>query len=197
MIEDFFLDLDRIWKPQQTKILSLYTIGSTALFLQGPYIRGTKDTDVLKLETFSADEIENLHKLAGKGSRLAKRHLFYLDLVNRNIPFFPRNPVFHPVDTLNQQLTHFSVFALDIIDVVVTKLKPFRAQDVDDIRALIKSDLVNPKHLVERFQSAVDHWWGDARAEDFHLYIQNLHTIQRDFLNVEETEIILPRWLND
>ena len=46
-----------------------------------------------------------------------------------------------------------------------------------------------------RFRAAVDAYSLDARAEDLPLYIRNLHTVERDFLEVVESEIELPGWM--
>lgn len=86
---------------------------------------------------------------------------------------------------------------MDVVDVVVSKLKPFRGQDVDDIGAMIKRHLVDPTKLLERFLLAKDAWLSDSRAQELWKYIDNLHEIQREFLQIEETPIDLPSWLNN
>ena len=51
---------------------------------------------------------------------------------------------------------------------------------------------MNHRRLIERFQSAVDVYGGDARADDLPKYVRNLHRVERDHLGVPETEIELP-----
>jgi hypothetical protein len=79
----------------------------------------------------------------------------------------------------------------------VSKLKPYRAQDVDDIREMVKRRLIEPNKLLERFKLAKEAWLNDSRAVDLKKYIDNLHEIQREFLQVEETSIDLPSWLQN
>lgn len=196
MIEEFLIELDQNWKTSSKELIRLPIIGSAALFLQCDYSRGTKDSDVLQVGQLTADEVvAALEKIAGSGSVLAKRHRVYLDIVAQSIPFLPHPPRFHVLENLNHQLHHFKVEVLDMVDVVVSKLKPFRAQDVDDIRYLADRGLIESSELVSRFEAAVAYWSMDARATQLPKYVENLHVVQRDLLGVEETVIELPRWI--
>lgn len=196
MIEEFFIELDQVWEPSSVSSIRLPIIGSAALFLQCDYSRGTKDSDVLQVGQLTSDEmVVALEKIAGAESVLAKRHRVYLDIVAQGIPFLPRPPRFHVLEKLNQQLKYFKIEVLDMVDVVISKLKPFRAQDVDDIRYLADRALINPSELVSRFESAVEYWSMDARASHLPRYVENLHVVQRDLLSVEESVIELPRWI--
>lgn len=196
MIEEFFIELDQAWKSTNGERIRLPIIGSAALFLQCDYSRGTKDSDVLQLGQLTADEVvAALEKIAGAGSVLAKRHRAYLDIVAQGVPFLPHPPQFHVLEKLNSQLKNFKVEVLDIVDVVVSKLKPFRAQDVDDIRHLVDLGVLESQMLVTRFKSAVDYWSMDARASHLPRYLENLHVVQRDLLGVDESFVELPRWI--
>lgn len=93
---------------------------------------------------------------------------------------------------LGKGLKYFRIEALDPVDVVVSKLKTFRSGDLDDIRAMVERNLVDPKRLVERFEAAKEPWLLGSRDIELPQYIQNLHTIQRDYLFVPETPIELP-----
>jgi hypothetical protein len=196
MIEEFFIELDQKWKQKDGVPIRLPIIGSAALFLQCDYSRGTKDSDVLQLGQLTSDDVvADLEKIAGVGSALAKRHRAYLDIVAQGIPFLPHPPQFNALEKLNAQLQNFKVEVLDLVDVVVSKLKPFRAQDIDDISHVAGLGILDPKALVTRFESAVEYWSMDARASHLPKYVENLHVVQRDFLGVEESEIELPRWI--
>lgn len=196
MIEDFFRGIENLWRPTGREPIVLLLIGSTALFLQTDYIRGTKDADILEMSDLPKKIWEQLRKIAGKGSDLAKSHRLYVDLVGPGLAFLPVPPLFHPLDALNKRLRHFCLQALDPVDVVVSKLKTFRAGDLDDIRAMADRDLLNPNRLVERFELAKEHWLLGSRAPELKRYIENLHTIQRDYLLVKETPIELPDWFD-
>lgn len=193
MIREFFRQLDEAWKPLGREPITLPVIGSTALFLQCEYERGTKDSDILELEEIP--EGKDLLGLAGEGSAFAAKHRMYLQIVTRGFPFLPPQALFHPMDSLNASLKNFQVEALDIVDVVVSKLKPFRVQDQDDIRAVVDLGLVDPNKLLERFILAKERWLMDSRGRDLPGYIENLNVIQRDYLLVPETSINLPDYI--
>jgi len=146
-VNQFFSAIDDQWESAQKGKITLSIIGSAALFLQIDCVRGTKDLDVLETPEISPDISKRLLEVAGKGSSLYQRSRMYLDIVKNPIPFLPQRPIFHPVSQL-RKLKHFKVQALDIIDVVVSKLKPFRAQDVNDIRSLVDMKQVPHKRFL-------------------------------------------------
>ena len=138
---------------------------------------------------------EHLLRIAGVGTELATRRLMYVDIVRNGVPFLPHVPRWHAIDELNRKLTRLEVFVLDVVDVVVSKLKPFRPNDRSDIDAMIALDLVPHDLLVERFRSAADDWAGGATADRLPLYVKNLNEVERDMLGEDETEIELPSWI--
>ncbi len=184
MLKNFFKEIDLTWEPIGSEPFTLSVIGSTALFLQCQYERGTKDSDILEIHDIPPEVYKMLKKIAGKDTKIAKRHNMYLDIVGPALPFLPRPPLYHFLKEINEDLTHFQIQVLDITDVVVSKLKRFASNDVADIRAVIDLDLINHKRLVTRFLSAKEFWEMDSRALDLKKYIENLHTVERDFLSV-------------
>jgi hypothetical protein len=194
LIKEYFTELDRVWKPAPVKQIPLRVIGSAALLLQAGSLRGTKDSDILETADITPVIGDALLALAGKGSDLSKKYRLYIDIVKSAIPFLPLQPVFNPVPAL-EDLKHFQVTALDVTDVAVSKLKRFSSNDISDIRFLAEKGLVKHVRLVQRFLSAIDAYSTDARAEDFPEYVANLHTVERDFFEVNETEVELPGWL--
>lgn len=195
MIEDFLLELDERWKPVGIEPIRLPIIGCSALLLQiDNFYRGTKDSDVLQLGKISSSISDLLLKLAGPKTTIAKRHKCYLDMVQPAVPFLPPRPLFHPVHSLAARLKNFQVEVLDIADVVVSKLKPFRAGDVDDIHELVRRNLFTHQKLVARFSLAKESWLMDARAPHLPKFIENLNTILRDAFNVNEVVFELPHW---
>lgn len=195
MIKEFFKEIDLSFNGKIANKLTLKIIGCAALLLQTNYSRGTKGSDILETKEITPDVESGIITLAGKGKKLHKKYGVYIDFVAEALPFIPKKPNFVDVKNLNNDLQNFRVEALEVVDVVVSKLKTFRANDIDDIRAMIDMGLVSQKILIERFRLAVDKWLIDARADDLVTYVKNLHTIQRDMLFVEETEIELPRWI--
>jgi uncharacterized nucleotidyltransferase DUF6036 len=168
--------------------------GSSALMLQTGYERGTKDNDVLETQDLTADVKQRLLELAGAGTELHATHRIYLDVVPNGIPFLPQRAVYRGQTDLNATIRRLELEVLDVVDVVVAKLKRFHANDRSDIAAMVDLDLVPHERLVSRFREAADYFAGDARAEELPRYLSNLHIVERDFLAVEPTEIELPEW---
>lgn len=189
VVDEFFREIDRRWTGPTTDRITLNIIGSGALMLQAQYERGTRDSDVLETESLTQPIKDALLALAGHGTKLASRTGMYLDIVRNGIPFLPRVPDWHPVSTL--QLEHFEVHALAVVDVIVSKLKRFNANDVSDADAMIKLGLVDHAELVARFQSAFIEFSHDNRAADLERYLANLNRVERDLLGVSETEFDL------
>lgn len=196
-IEDFFREIDRLWEPIHQDRIPLRVIGSGALFLQTSYSRTTKDGDVLETLQVTAEVKAKLNALAGKHTPLHKRTGLYLDIVIPGLPFLPHGPVYHLQKKLNKSLRCFSIEALDVTDVVVSKLTRFNQSDADDVRAMIDMDIVKHAQLIDRFKAAVDGFSLDSRADNFPRYIANLHRVERDMLRVPESEIELPEWMQD
>ncbi len=193
IIRVFFADLDRAWRLPREGRIRLRVIGSAALMLGTGYSRGTKDGDILETADVTGKVRDELVVLAGKDSALAVKYHLYLDIVAGGLPFLPQKPVFNPVKI--QGLKNFEVSALDVTDVVVSKLLRFNASDISDIRAMAEKGLLKAEKLAERFQSAVDAFSMDARAEELPKYVKNLHSVERDFLEVPASDIRLPGWL--
>lgn len=196
-IRNLILELDRLWPAQGGEKVFLRIIGSAALMLQAPYERATKDGDILEIDPITPEIKNHLLRLAGRDSSLHKKHRVYLELVSPGFPFLPRSPQFHPVQDLNESVDHFTVEILDVVDVVVSKLARFHADDARDIEAMINLERFDHSRLLERFTSAVDGFSGDARAMDLPRYIKNFHRVERDWFQVPETTFELPSWIED
>ncbi len=196
LVSDFLEEIDRHWIATQESKIVLRIIGSSALMLQTGYERGTKDSDVLETVSLTGDIKRRLLGLAGTGTDLHRRHNLYVDVVSQAIPFLPQIPVAHRLVDLTRELDHFEFEVLDVVDVVVSKLKRFNSNDASDIRAMVDRSLVDHARLIERFRSAVDMFSGEARAEDLPRYVRNLNRVERDYLLVDETKIDLPEWIS-
>jgi hypothetical protein len=194
-VREFFQEIDGRWGLATGTKVRLRIIGSVALMLQTDYARGTKDGDVLETSELTPEIQAHLLELAGKGTPIHVRHKLYIDIVANGIPLLPQAPVFHSVDDLNPTLVHFDIEVLDVVDVVVSKLKRFNPNDATDIEAMVEKGLVPHERLVERFRGAVESFQYDARGEDLPKYIRAFHRVERDMLGVPETEIELPDWL--
>jgi hypothetical protein len=198
MIDDFFAELDRSWIPAPaTEKIRLPVIGAMALLLQTDYERGTKDSDVLETKEIVPDVRRQLLSLAGKGSRLHLRHKIFLEIVSPGIPLLPQQPRWFPITGLNSRLVHFQIDALSMVDVIVSKLRRFHANDRHDIQAMVELGLVQHDDFIARFRSAIELFAYDARApDDLGRCIANFHQIERDAFGLEETLFELPDWLD-
>lgn len=197
LIERFLQEIDDVWSPAGSGRLRLCVLGSTALFLQTDYTRGTKDSDVLETDEIRGDVRERLITLAGRDTAMHQRHRMYFDIVGRGFPFLPADPLWHPLEGLSTSLRHFDVAALDITDVVVSKLARFHGDDRGDIAAMVERGLVPHAFLIERFLSAVERFQLDARSNRLPIFIKNLHRVERDDFGVEGTDIDLPSWIGE
>jgi hypothetical protein len=148
-----------------------------------------------KPSTLDAETRARLEATGGQKSKLHARHKLYIDIVSGGLPFLARSPRWLEVPDLNSGLANFHVQVLDVVDVVVSKLKRFHAYDLQDIDAMVERGLVDHRLLVERFREAVDGYLLDARAEDLPKYVANLHQVERDLFGVTATVIELPNWL--
>jgi len=168
---DFFLEIDR-GLSGLTEKLRLRVIGSTALMLQTDYERGTTDGDVLATAELAEGARQRLTSFAGKGTPFHRRRRMYLDLVSSGIPFLPHAPRYHVLEELDAELQHLELHVLDLVDVCVSKLKPFRPRDEDDIREMVNRKLLPHDQLVARFREAVDDYSG-ADMESLPRFIAN------------------------
>ncbi len=192
LIDDFFQDLDRGWTPTDPERIRLPIIGSTALLLQTDYERRTKDSDVLETAEIDQTIRAQLLTLAGQGSQIHRRRQMYLEVIASGLPFLPQRPNWVPIASLTSRLTHFQIDALHVVDVVVSKLKRFHANDQHDIQAMINLGRVEHADLLARFRSAMEIYALDARAdEDLPRCVRNLNRVERDFFLTDGTPIDL------
>lgn len=199
MIEALLKDIDAGWPLNRVNSapITLRIIGSTALFLQTDYRRGTKDSDVLETADLDQATTAALLEVAGQGSLLHKRHRLYIELVGGAFPFLAMEPVWRPVPELNEQLRQLRVEVLDVVDVVVAKLARLHGRDREDIAAMEERGLLSHAQLLARFGSAVERIWLDARADDLPRIVRGLHWVERDLLGEPESDIELPPWVGD
>lgn len=190
LIESFLLAIDRGWKPLGCEPILLQVIGSAALMLQFKYERGTKDGDVLEWRDGHFAIKERILQLAGPNTPIHKQQRVYIDVVNDSILFLPQRPNFHPVEI--NGLKHFQVEALDVNDVVLSKLKRFNANDINDISAMVKLGAIDHPTLVKRFEQALDWFTMEARSDDLPKYVRNLNQVERDILVVNPSLVELP-----
>jgi hypothetical protein len=92
-------------------------------------------------------------------------------------------------EELNRTLTHFTVEVLDVVDVVVSKLKRFNSDDRSDIDAMIELGEVIHDRLITRFRLAAEHFRHDARSDELPKYASRLNQVERDAYARAETSL--------
>lgn len=194
-LELFLQEIDSVWKPLHPAKQALHIIGCGALLLQTDYQRGTKDSDILEAADLDAATKTSLLALAGKNTKLHTRHRLFLEVVGQGLPFLAQKPAWHARPELDARLRHFSIYVLDVVDVVVSKLARFHSDDRTDIQAMIARGLVAHAALIARFEAAKDIRQDTSYADDLPKYVANLNRVERDYLGVAESEIELPPWV--
>lgn len=194
--ERFLDDLDERWTEALPARLTFRVIGSTALFLQTAYERGTKDGDVLRAERDGFDDAvcDELERLAGKESEMLERHGVYLDLVRSSLPYLPSDPVWHGYPG---GWGHIDLLVLDVADVCVSRLKRWMGSDREDVSQMISRGALEHDRFVARFLSMVEQHGFDARAEELlPVMVNRLHEVESDLFTLDElTPVELPSWI--
>lgn len=174
-VRAFLQDLDARWTLPTAEPIVLSIIGSTALMLRTDYRRLTKDSDVIRTASIVSSVEQALVQLAGKNTELHARHGLYLDIVPAGLALLAQQPNWHPLG--DAVLRHFSVRVLDVVDVVVSKLKRFNANDRSDIDAMVSAGHAPHDAVLERFHLAMDaHFHDERRAA----WIRNFNSVERD-----------------
>jgi hypothetical protein len=119
----------------------------------------------------------------------------FVEFVSQGLPFLAQKPVWRSCPELDASLRHFSICVLDVVDVVVSKLARFHADDRTDLQAMIALGLVAHDALIARFEAAKDIRQDTSYADDLPKYIANLNRVERDYLGVAESAIELPSWV--
>lgn len=171
---------------------TLQIVGSTALFAQTTYVRGTKDCDAMGAWAFPDALRARLLALAGRGTDLAQLCGVYLEFVGQGILLLPEAPRWNPWLTLQQ----IDVQVLDPTDVAVSKLARLHPDDLHDIEQLAERGVLTHDALVRRFLSAVDAQGFGGKGHILPRAIRNLNLVERDVFVVPETAIELPDWMD-
>jgi hypothetical protein len=191
-VRPFFEDVDKAWVRAGHRALTLSVIGSTALMLQTDYKRITKDSDVIETTDLTPELQKALLSIAGADTELFKRHRLYIDIVPPGLPLLPQQPLWRPLPTSGKPFQRLSVRVLDIVDVVISKLKRFNANDRADVTAMVERKLVSHGQLLARFTETLDFRSWDEQSPT---YARNFNAIERDAFVCEETQFAFPDWM--
>ncbi len=191
-VEGLFRDLDAALAGRGLARFELKIVGSTALFAQTTWRRGTKDSDAVQTWDFDPALKTLLLQLSGAGTALARRHRIYLEFVGQGLLLLPEVPDWKPWLSLD----HFDMVVLDPTDVAVAKLARLHGDDVLDIEAMVERGLVRHDRLLERFRDAMAQHGFHGMGHKLRRAIDNLNRIERDVFVVPETAIEVPTWMD-
>jgi len=133
------------------------------------------------LRTRELDErghTKRLRDMAGPDSALYQKHRMYLDLVSRNIPMLPPEPLWHGY--VIDGLEHLEVRVLDIADVCVSKLKRWTANDRDDVEAMIDLGHFEHARVAERLREVVEAYWHEY-PDHLQRMVERFSQLERDW----------------
>jgi hypothetical protein len=132
--------------------VELHCLGGFVVTIFYGVVRDTGDIDSLLIHP--REEVQNLLFLAGRGSDLSKKYKLYLQDVG-GIADYPENYEDRLENLWPGRFTHLWLRALEIHDLVLTKLTRNSPKDRFDVGALAKAGWLNPEVLKERYQSEV------------------------------------------
>ena len=95
LVERFLGGIAEAWEGGLVPTLRI--IGSTALMLQTPHTRQTKDSDILETADLGLETQARLLQIGGPGTALARRWKIYVDVVPNGLPFLPLGPCWRDV----------------------------------------------------------------------------------------------------
>lgn len=191
-VEALFRELDTALTGRDLPRFELKIVGSTALFAQTPWRRGTKDSDAVQTWGFDPQLKALLLELAGIGTTLARRVGVYLEFVAEGILLLPESPRWNPW----LSFTHLEILVLDPVDVAVAKLARLHPDDLLDIEAMVSRGIVTHAALVVRFRSAALQHGLRGMGHTLKRAITNLHRVERDLFVVGPSPIELPDWMD-
>lgn len=85
---------------------ALQIVGSTALFAQTSYLRGTKDCDAMWAWAFPDQVRKRLLVLGGRGTALALQCGVYLEFVGQGMLLLPEEPRWNPSSGTPSPMPH-------------------------------------------------------------------------------------------
>jgi hypothetical protein len=145
------LDEELLPSAKQGARLDLYLLGRAALVLSYQFPLSTQDIDIVRPP--DSELANKAIEVLGRGASLARTLGLYLDPVPPGLPPLPhwyaRRCTLFPG---NWKVLR--VWALEVHDLAVTKLKSFRPQDREDLQILCDRGLLDAAKLYESLDAA-------------------------------------------
>jgi hypothetical protein len=128
--------------------IELYCIGGFVISMLYGLMRPTADVDYIA--AVPRYRIEELKRLAGRGSRLAQRHKVYLQHVA--VATLPENYETRLVEMYPGRFKKLRILAPDPYDLALSKLERNSPKDQEDVAYLAKTVPLDPQVLRDRYE---------------------------------------------
>ncbi len=140
---------------------SLYLSGGAAVVLAYGSTERTKDVDAFVAE--QNEVLEELQAWAGKDTAVARREGYFFEVVP---PIYPVAPGMfaRAIAIEGVSLRAITPFAIELHDIIITKLGRYHAKDRSDIELLTRIPGFRQEYLFELYASARDElrlYWPD------------------------------------
>ena len=156
--DGFLAEVDRLLsRPAQLHLLGGFVL-TTVYGLPRP----TADIDCVSV--IPHETLQEILQIAGRDSRLARKHKVYLDLVG--VADYPEDYAERIVEVFPDRFSKVQLFALEAHDLVLAKLTRNHPQDIEDVKFLAAGNRLNPRTLEERYYREVrPHLVNEARHD--------------------------------
>jgi len=165
----FLADVDQIL----SEAVELHCVGGFVLTAVHGLLRTTNDIDYVSVVPRQANE--ELDRIAGKGSALAKKHKVYLQSVG--IADYPENYQSRLIP-LPLGLKKLTLLTFEPYDLILSKLTRNSDKDMEDVRALVQKLNLKFDVLMELFQTEMT-----VSSREYHE--QTLNVVWKDYFGPE------------
>jgi hypothetical protein len=148
-----------------SQAVEIHCLGGFVLHVLFNLPRPTADIDFVSAAPTSA--ANELLRIAGPGTPLAKKHRLYLQLVT--VSDFPDDYEARLIDIAPRTLSNLRLRALSPEDLLLAKLTRNSPKDVHDVRFLAEKGAIDPTVLKERYQEHLRPYLANVERHDLTL----------------------------
>jgi hypothetical protein len=142
--------------------IELHCIGGFAVVVGYGLLRATNDLDYTTLIPFN--RINDLQRIAGEGSTLAKKH--HVHVQRPAIEAMPEDYAERLTELFPGRFKNLRLFVPDPYDLVLSKLGRNIARDRQDVEYLAKSQHLDPEVARERYKELIPNLIGPQNRHD-------------------------------
>lgn len=141
----FLREVDRALR----KHVEVHCLGGFVLAVLWKLPRPTADVDFVEIRPSAAGE--DLLRIAGEGTEIARKHGLYFHHVS--VAEYPEGYASRLIDLPPRDLKHLRLRAFEIHDRVLAKIGRNSPRDREDVRFIVREGLIDPRVLEERFET--------------------------------------------